>query len=146
MLYGKSPCVKLKNLQFKHPVISAVFLNFLIMFLKLKEQVFSDLLFLILWEISSILWFCSCCRWFQCGLCFVLLPCVLPSCYRPKPLCSRFRWQYYGTNMVSSQVGFLKKVLILPGFSVTFVTKRDTAELLRVFSRDISVNFLSFVK
>ena len=146
MLYGKSLCVKFKNLQFKHPVISAVFLNFFIMFLKLKEQVFSDLLFLIFWEISSILWFCSCCRWFQCGLCFVLLTCVLPSCYRPKLLCSRFHWQYYGTNMVSSQVGFLKKVLILPGFSVTFVMKRDTAEPLRVFSRDISVNFLSFTK
>ena len=42
--------------------------------------------------------------------------------------------------MVSSQVGFLKKVLILLGFSVTFVTKPVTAELLKDFSTDISAN------
>ena len=42
--------------------------------------------------------------------------------------------------MVSSQVGFLKKVLIFLGFSVTFVTKPDTARLLQDFSRDTSAN------
>ena len=49
--------------------------------------------------------------------------------------------------MVSSQVGFLKKVLILLGFSVTFVTRLVTAKRLKDFSKDISVNVsLKFAK
>lgn len=48
--------------------------------------------------------------------------------------------------MVSSQVGFLKKVLILLGFSVTFVTKPDTARLLQDFSRDTSESNIQLLR
>ena len=44
--------------------------------------------------------------------------------------------------MVSSQVGFLKNVLILLGFSVTFVTKPVTSHLMNGVMNSVEVESL----